>query len=130
LPQDVAAFLPWQQQLVALAQQVLRGKDATPVQLVSLCLWPEVLQVTTYRVGPAGAPPLLDSGCELLHNQRVAYTRCVWAARLLLAGVWLALVAGKGSTVGRFSLDPASGAGVHRVGGFCPNLTIGPALHA
>jgi hypothetical protein len=105
----VAAFPPWQQQLVALAQQVLSGVEPTPAQLVSLCLWPEVCQFTTCRVGCGQKPPLLlifDS--QHLHSRRVAYTRMVWAARLLLAGMWLAVEAATMDQEGRY-LPPTCG---------------------
>lgn len=109
LPPEVLALRPWQQQLAALAQQVLRGEDPTPEQLVSLCLWPQVSQFSTYRAGVAGGvPPLLPSTCQQLRSWRVPYTRAVWAARLLLAGMWLAVEAAAITQEGRY-LPPSCG---------------------
>jgi hypothetical protein len=110
----VAAFPPWQQQrLAALAQQVLNGQEPSLAQLVSLCLWPQVQQFRPFRVGAAGASPaLLAARLRLLHSQRVAYTRAVWEARLLLAGVWLAVgCVVAGGQEGRLLLTRASGEG-------------------
>jgi hypothetical protein len=109
LPAEVAAPAPWQQQLAALAQQVINGVDPTPEQLVSLCLWPQVSQFSTYRAGVAGGvPPLLPSTCQQLRSWRVPYTRAVWAARLLLAGMWLAVEAATITQEGRY-LPPSCG---------------------
>jgi hypothetical protein len=91
LPPETLAFPPWQQQLVALALQVLSGQEPSLAQLVSLCMWPEVQQFTTYRVGSGLDLPLLPAGCQVLYSQQVAYTHIIWRARLLVGGVWSAV---------------------------------------
>jgi hypothetical protein len=110
-------FLPWQrQQLAALAQQVLEGREPSLGRLVSLCLTPEVQQHTTCKAvtaGPGASQALMDARLQQLHTRRVAYTRAVWAARLLLAGVWLAVgdVGRGGGEEGRFVLTRGTGEG-------------------
>jgi hypothetical protein len=114
----VAAFLPWQQLLVSLAQQLLRGEEPSLAQLVSLCLWPAVQQFTTYRVGSKAQPPLLLASMKELHRQREDYTRSVWAARMLLASVWHTLGSMcSGQEQASLPITRAVGEGVARDGG-------------
>lgn len=94
---EVAAFLPWQQRLAVLAQQVLEGREPSLSQLVSLCLMPEV-SIYRYQTPPAQPPGALPSS-KSLKKRRVAYTRAVWEARVLLGGVWRTVASHIGGSV-------------------------------